>query len=320
VRDVVAAPGRLVTFGETMGLFAASRPGQFGLERNFVFGIGGAESNVAIGAARLDRHVTWFGRLGRDATGKLIEQVLRGERVETIAIRDDGFTGLMVKHERFAGANHVDYHRRGSAGSRLQTEDLPEDPIRSAAVLHCTGITPALSDTARAATLAAVEIARAAGVLVSFDVNYRRKLWAPHDAAPVLRQLVESSDIVFAGPDEASLAAGTDLRSGREAARAMRKLGVPEVIVKDGPRGCVAIDEDQELAVPAMSVPVLDPVGAGDAFVAGYLADRLIGRTLSTRLNTAVRMGRLAVSVPGDCENLPRRSDLEAIGGEDVTR
>ena len=181
--------GALVTFGETMGLFAASRPGRFGVERSFGFGIGGAESNVAIGAARLGTAVTWFGRVGSDAVGTVIERLIASEGVETLAIRDPGFTGLMVKHERHADNTHVDYHRSGSAGSRLKPDDIPESRLRGASVLHVTGITAALSASARATVFAAIEIARGAGVCVSFDVNYRRKLWTPDEAAPVLREI-----------------------------------------------------------------------------------------------------------------------------------
>ncbi|MFC7362469.1 sugar kinase [Nocardioides astragali] len=316
------ARGTLITFGETMGLFGASRLGRFGLERNFVLGIGGAESNVAIGAARLDATAAWFGRLGDDSTGSLIETILRNEGVETHVTRDNAFTGLMVKHERFAGSSHVDYHRAGSAGSRLSPDDIPEDAVRAASILHFTGITPALSESARAATYATIDTARAAGVTVSFDVNFRNKLWTSStvDAAAVLRDLLNLSDIVFAGPDEAGLVLGTEFRSSREAAQGMRDAGVVEVVIKDGARGCFADDGQESHAVPAVNVPVVDPVGAGDAFVAGYLADRLAGRSLYARLRTAVQVGGLAVSVPGDCENLPRRRDLNSLGGVDVAR
>lgn len=315
-----AGPGRLVTFGETMGLFAAARAGRFGSERSFILGIGGAESNVAIGAARLGASVTWFGRVGSDATGALVARLIAAEGIETLAIRDPGFTGLMVKHERFADSAHVDYHRSGSAGSRLGPDDIPVEAVRSAHVLHVTGITTALSPSARTAVFEAVEIARSAGVCVSVDVNYRRKLWAPEEAAPVLRDLVRRSDVVFAGSEESDLVTGETAGSSHDAARHLSALGVKEVVVKDGPRGCAAVVDGTAYSLPALDVRVVDPVGAGDAFVAGYLADRLAGADVATRLSTAVRVGALAVSVPGDCENLPYRSDLEPGHGGDVIR
>jgi 2-dehydro-3-deoxygluconokinase len=295
----------LFTFGETMGLVSADGIAELGYARSYSFGIGGAESNVAIGLARLGAPVTWLGRIGRDATGDLIERRLRGEQVRTLAIRDDAFTGLMVKHRRSGTALHVDYHRAGSAGSRLMPADIPPAELRDASIVHVTGITPALSDSARAAVFQAVETANSAGVPVSVDVNYRAKLWSAFDAAPVLRDLVSRADVVFAGPDEAALF--VDVSAPLDGLAA---LGPTEVIVKDGPRGCTALVEGERFALPALPVPVVDPVGAGDAFVAGYLAERLAGLKPEARLRTAIAAGAFAVTVPGDCDGLPRRSEL----------
>jgi 2-dehydro-3-deoxygluconokinase len=305
----------LFTFGETMGLVAADGIGALEYARSFSFGIGGAESNVAIGVARLGRPATWLGRVGPDATGDLIARRLRGEQVRTVVIRDEAFTGLMVKHRRSGEFLHVDYHRAGSAGSRLSPADLPAAMLEGAAIVHVTGITPALSDSARAAVFHAIETARAAGVPVSVDVNYRAKLWSRFDAAPVLRDLVSRADVVFAGPEEAALF--VDPASVLDSLAA---LGPAEVIVKDGARGCTAIIDGSRFTVPALKVHVVDPVGAGDAFVAGYLAERLAGEPAEVRLRTAIAAGAFAVTVPGDCEGLPGRADLAALPAGDVNR
>lgn len=307
--------GGLFTFGETMGLVSADTIGPLEYARSFAFSIGGAESNVAIGVSRLGGDATWLGRIGPDATGDLIERRLRTEGVRTLAIRDDGFTGLMVRYRRTGERLHVDYHRAGSAGSRLIPNDLPAAEIESAAVLHVTGITPALSDSARQAVFAAVDTARSAGVTVSVDVNYRSKLWSRFDAAPVLRELVSRADLVFAGPDEAALVLGPDTAP----VDGLAALGPAEVVVKDGPRGCTALIGGERLTVPALTVSEVDPVGAGDAFVAGYLADRLAGAKPADRLRTAIAAGAYAVTVPGDCEGLATRADLAGLGG-DVAR
>jgi 2-dehydro-3-deoxygluconokinase len=306
--------GGLFTFGETMGLVAATGIGPLEYARSFSFAIGGAESNVAIGAARLGAHVTWLGRVGADATGDLIARRLRAEHIHTLAIRDEAFTGLMVKYRRSGEYLHVDYHRTGSAGSRLSPTDIPAD-LADASILHVTGITPALSDSARATVFHAVETARAAGVTVSVDVNYRAKLWSRFDAAPVLRDLVSRADVVFAGPEEAALF----IEPG-SAVDGLASLGPAEVVVKDGPRGCTALIDGTKLTLPALPVQVVDPVGAGDAFVAGYLAERLAGAPAERRLRTAVAMGAYAVTVPGDCEGLPTRAELAALSAGDVDR
>lgn len=310
----------LLTFGETMGLVVADGVGTLEFVRSFSFGIGGAESNVAIGAARLGAPVTWIGRIGPDASGELIRRRLQAEGVDTIAIRDPSFTGLMVRHCRAGAVRHVDYHRAGSAGSHLTPDDIPDDSIRRAAIVHITGITPALSDSARATVFHAVSVAKAAGVLVSVDINYRAKLWDGDTARPVLRRLVSQADIVFGGVGEAQLVLGTTIADAERLARELAALGPHDVVIKEGARGCTAVIADVALAEPAIPVSVVDPVGAGDAFVAGYLTERLAAAEPRARLRTANAMGAYAVTVPGDCESLPTRCELRAQAGEEVVR
>jgi 2-dehydro-3-deoxygluconokinase len=305
----------LLTFGETMGLVAADGIGPLAYARSFSFGIGGAESNVAVGVARLGGEATWLGRVGPDSSGDLIIARLTAAGVRTLALRDEAFTGLMVRYRRSGAFAHVDYHRAGSAGSRLTPADIPAAELAGASVLHVTGITPALSESARAAVFQAVETAKAAGVPVSVDVNYRSKLWSRFDAAPVLRDLVTRADLVFAGPDEAALFVDrADPLTG------LAKLGPAEVVIKDGGRGCEALIDGERHTVPALPVTVIDPVGAGDAFVAGYLAERMAGAAPAARLATAIAAGAFAVTVPGDCEGLPDRDELAALTGDDLRR
>jgi 2-dehydro-3-deoxygluconokinase len=307
--------GGLFTFGETMGLVAADGIGPLAHAKSFSFGIGGAESNVAIGVARLGGAATWLGRVGPDATGALIAQRLTASGVRTLAITGPPFTGLMVRHRRSGEFTHVDYHRAGSAGSRLTPADIPAAELTGAQVVHVTGITPALSEGARAAVFQSVETARSAGVPVSIDVNYRAKLWSRYDAAPVLRDLVSRADIVFASPDEAELFVDPG-----DPVAALAKLGPSEVIVKDGGNGCRALIDGVPFTLGALKLTVVDPVGAGDAFVAGYLAERLAGAPAEARLGTAIAAGGFAVTVPGDCEGLPDRDELDALTGGDIRR
>jgi 2-dehydro-3-deoxygluconokinase len=307
----------LLTFGETMGLVVADGVGTLEFVRNFSFGIGGAESNVAIGAARLGAPVTWIGRIGPDATGDLIRRRLQAEGVGTIAIRDPSFTGLMVRHARAGGVRHVDYHRAGSAGSHLTPDDIPNESICRAAIVHITGITPALSDSARTTVFHAVAVAKAAGVLVSVDINYRAKLWDGDTARPVLRRLVSQADIVFGGIGEAQVVLDTTIADAERLARELAALGPHDVVIKEGAQGSTAVIADVALAEPALPVAVVDPVGAGDAFVAGYLVERLADAEPRARLRTAIAMGAYAVTVPGDCESLPTRSELSALADDE---
>ncbi|MEV0901794.1 sugar kinase [Actinoplanes sp. NPDC049802] len=307
--------GGLFTLGESMGIFVADGIGPLEHAHTFTLGVAGAESNVALGVARLGGDATWLGRLGPDATGALIAARLRASGVRVLALPDEAHTGLMIRYRRSGEFIRADYHRAGSAGSRLTPADIPRDEVAAAGILHVTGITPALGDTARAAVFHAVEEARAAGVPVSVDVNYRGKLWSRFDAAPVLRDLVSRADVVFAGPDEAALFVDAD-----DPVDGLSELGPAEVIVKDGARGCRALIGGERFEAAARRVTVVDPVGAGDAFVAGYLADRLAGADAAQRLRTAIAAGAFAVTVPGDCEGLPDRADLAALSGSDIVR
>ena len=308
----------VVTIGETMGLFTATAPGSRATE--FRRGIGGAESNVAIGLARLGTPATWVGRLGADGTGELVLRELRAEGVSSAEIIDEGAsTGLMVKTQPVAGRTRVEYHRSGSAGSRLNPGDIDAELIRSARLLHVTGITPALSPTAAAAIDAALDIAEAAGIPISFDVNHRPSLWRDEAFVEVYTAIARRADIVFAGEDEAALFVQG---SGPEAyARAIADLGPAHVLVKLGADGCVGYVEGSAIRMAAVPVAAVDTVGAGDAFAAGYLSELLEGNDLDARLHTAVRAGALACLGYGDWESLPHRRDLDLmLPGDPVAR
>jgi 2-dehydro-3-deoxygluconokinase len=310
----VTAPetGGLVTLGETMALLWPPEVGPLRHAPGLRLGVAGAESNVAIGAVRLGVPATWLGRVGDDEFGQLVVMTLRGQGVRTTAVVDpEARTGLMAKERRTARATRVLYYRSGSAGSRLCPDDLDPAAIAAGAVLHVTGITTALSASARAAVFAAVEEARAAGVPVSVDLNYRSALWSPEEAAPVLRDLVRSADVVLATEDEARLVV-----EGADAAAlvaALTALGPDQVLIKQGSDGSLSGIDGELYRVPARSVDVVDPVGAGDAFGAGYLSGLCRGLPVDERLALATTAGAFAVTVPGDWEGLPSLADLSLL-------
>jgi 2-dehydro-3-deoxygluconokinase len=281
-------------------------------------GVAGAESNVAIGAVRLGVPATWLGRVGDDEFGHLVTMTLRGQGVQTTAVVDpEAHTGLMVKERRTARATRVLYYRAGSAGSRLCPDDLDRTVITAGAVLHVTGITAALSGSARRAVFAAVEEARAAGVPVSVDLNYRSALWSPQQAGPVLRDLVGHADVVLATEEEARLV--VDGADAGTLAGALTALGPHQVLIKKGSEGSLSIIDGELHRVPARAVVVVDPVGAGDAFGAGYLSGLCRGRPVDERLALATAAGAFAVTVPGDWEGLPSPADLALLDGDDDT-
>jgi len=311
--------GRLVTLGEALVLLAPTTVGRLRHVTTLAVRTGGAEASVAIGLSRLGDEAEWVGRLGADELGDLVLSRLRAEGVGTRHVVRDPVapTSLMIREQRTADVSAVHYYRHGGPGSRLSPADVPEDVVRRADALHVTGITTALSPSARAAVHAAVDAARSGGTVVSLDVNHRSRLWSDDAAAEVLRDLVPRCDLVFAGEDEAALlgAAG----DARARARAVLDLGPREVVVKRGARGATAVTADEVLDRPALAVTAVDVVGAGDAFVAGYLHALLAGAPLTERLDTGTRCAAVVVATPGDWEGAPSAAELESLPRESGT-
>ena len=315
--------GGVVTLGETMALLRAETPAPLAHVHELALGIGGAESNLAIALARLGTPVSWVGRVGADSLGEKVLRELRAEGLDVHGTVDtEAPTGLMIKERRTSDTVKVWYYRSGSAGSRLTPADVAPGLIEEAALLHVTGISLALSDSARDTVLSAVARARAAGVPVSFDVNHRDSLWRGRDAAAAYREVAAASSMVFAGEDEARLLTGADeTASAADLARSIAALGPDQVLIKLGAEGCLALVDGTEHRQTAVPVRVVDTVGAGDAFVAGYLAELVAGLPVAERLRTAVTTGAFACLTPGDWEGMPRRHELALLHqSEPVTR
>ncbi|MEU4063935.1 sugar kinase [Streptomyces wedmorensis] len=316
----VAPPPALFTLGEAMAVAAAIQPGPLATGAPLRLGWAGAEATVAIGVSRLGHRAAWTGRTGEDAAGAMVLAGLRAEGVDVSGARTEPAvpTGLMLRERRTADRLRVTYYRAGLAGSRLAPGDLDEVRLAGSRILHVTGITPALSATARAAVERAVVVARAAGVTVSFDVNHRERLWSRAEAAEVLGRLLPYADIVFAGPEEATLFVPEDQPD--RMARALTRFGPGQAVLKLGARGALVVAGDEVHVQDAVPVTAVDPVGAGDAFVSGYLAAVLDGSPVRERLRLAALCGAFAVSVPGDWEGLPRRAELALLGAQDISR
>ncbi len=318
----------VVTVGETMALLDAPASGRLA-GSSLPLGIGGAESNVAIGLARLGVDCTWASRVGDDALGTFLTREIRAEGVRVLATRDpDAPTGLMLKEHRNSRPWRVRYYRRGSAASRLSPADVEApvvaEAIAAADVLHLSGITAALGPSPLAAVERAVELAQANGTLVSFDVNYRATLWSDAEAAPVLARLAAAADLLFAGPEEACLVLDwsrptkpATFDDGELMARELAKRGPATVVVKLGALGALAVSGDEVHRAPALSVAVVDPVGAGDAFVAGYLSEVVAGAPVPDALRTGNACGAAVCAAPGDWEGLPTHAELAQLTGPD---
>lgn len=302
----------VLTFGETMALMRTEQVGPLAHTSTLSLGIGGSESNVAIGLQRLGVQTVWCGRVGADSLGSLVAREIRAEGVDVRAAVDRSApTGLMIKERRTPATQRVSYYRCGSAGSRIAPEDIDEQLVSGATLLHVTGITPGLSSRAEATLRYAVDLARAHHVTVSFDLNYRATLWPPEAAQRVYQDIIPLADVVFAGDDEAAIAVGAG--HPEEAARRITALGPSQAVVKLGADGALALIDGTIFRQEAVPVDAVDTVGAGDAFVAGYLAELVAGREPQDRLITATITGAFACLVQGDWEGLPRRHELAML-------
>lgn len=280
----------------------------------------GAEATVAIGLQRLSHNAVWVGVVGDDEVGRRVLRDLRAEGVDVRFTRAsaDAPTGFMLRDHRTPDHTSVSYYRRGLAGSMLEPADVQAafDALDHIDVLHITGITAAVSPSCRAALERAVELATERGITVSFDVNYRSTLSSVPEASAVAAWIVERTDILFVGDDELHLLMPID--DPASAARTLLERGPQDVVVKLGARGSLAATRDGEShQVSAPAVTVADVIGAGDSFVAGYLAARAEGLGLPTRLSWATTCAACTVGTHGDWEGLPRRAEIEqraAIG------
>lgn len=311
----------VVTLGEPLiGLIA--RGGRSIAEaiayRSYVVG---AETNVAVGLARLGHAVALIGRVGDDSLGIAIVKRLRAEGVDLdgLTVEPAAPTGLLIRERRMTVPSEVIYRRHGSAGSRVAPEDVARVGLRGARWLHVTGITPALSSSALGAVDAAIDLARQGGATVSFDVNLRRRLWDDAAAAPVVGRLARQADVVFGDAVELEIAAG-----GSGADRRLLDAGVSLVVTKAGAGGARSLDRDERAhEVPALAVPSpIDAVGAGDAFCAGFIAARIENLAIEDALRWGAACGAAAISVEGDIEGLPTRPELSRLleGVSDVIR
>jgi 2-dehydro-3-deoxygluconokinase len=304
----------VVTLGETMILLQPTQPLPLAYVANFVRSIGGSESNLAIALCRLGKKARWISRLGADTFGDLVERTLRGEGVDvSFVVRDAGApTGLYFREYR-AGEPLAHYYRRGSAASRLSPNDVQKEWLEDARHLHLTGITPALGEQTKAGVLKAMLLARSMGKTISFDPNLRHKLWSEAEARTTLIELIPRADLVLPGLGEAEFLLGKG--SPEVLGRKLLELGAKIVVLKLGEAGAMLFTATQTLEAVGYKVDrVIDPIGAGDAFAAGFLSAWLDDAdNLPKALRRGCILGALATQFNGDWEGLPTLAELEAI-------
>lgn len=307
----------VVTFGEAMLMLVADEAGPLEEAQTFHKRTAGAETNVAIGLARLGLRVGWVSRLGTDSMGRYLLRELQREGIDCSHVVADaaGRTGFQFKGRVDDGSDPpVEYHRRGSAASRCRPEQIDAPWLTGARHLHATGVFPALSAETLDTAEHALALMREAGRTISFDPNLRPTLWPSAERMrEVLNRLALRADWVLPGIEEGRFLTGADTPQG--IARWYRERGVARVVVKLGADGAFASDHDGERHVAGFRVPrVVDTVGAGDGFAAGVVSALLEGRTLAEAARRGNWIGARAVQVLGDTEGLPTRAELAEAG------
>ncbi|MBT2365062.1 sugar kinase [Streptomyces sp. ISL-10] len=306
----VHAPVDVVCLGESMVTFLPTHEGRLADVPSFVRGIGGAESNVACALAAAGHRTRWVGRVGADGFGDHLVETIAAYGVDTSAVVRDPErpTGIYFRTatDRATDAHEVLYYRAGSAASAMSPHTVPAGAVRSARVLHVSGITAALSPDCLA-LMRDLTARREDRPLVSFDVNHRPGLWRSGTDPEVLLDLARGADLVFVGEDEAEGAWGL-----RGASAIREALPEPStVVVKRGAAGAVSFTRDALFPSPrsasdttatatAPRVTVAAPVGAGDAFAAGFLAATLRRLPARDRLRHGHLWAAAALTVHGD--------------------
>ncbi|GAA3064638.1 2-dehydro-3-deoxygluconokinase [Actinokineospora globicatena] len=261
----------VVCLGESMAVFVPAEPGPADRVTSWTRTVGGAESNVARTLAGFGVRAAWVSAVGADPFGRAVLAAVSAAGVDVTGVAVDPTrpTGLYIKESDAAGSP-VRYYRRGSAASAMGPDALDRVDLAGARLVHVSGITAALSPTCLALLRAVMDLPRTTH-RVSFDLNWRPALWADGDAG-VLQELADRADIVLVGLDEAEVVWGATTP-----AEVRTVLPTPStLVVKQGAVGATLLRHGlPEVFEPALRVEVVEPVGAGDAFAAGFLAATL---------------------------------------------
>lgn len=306
-------PRGVLLVGEPMGLLIAEDEGPLEQVARYAVAIAGSEFNVAVGLARLGTPVTYLTKLGRDSFGRRILAGFQANGIGTdgVAWSEDHSTGFMLKGKASGGDPPIEYFRRNSAASTYCVGDLPALEWSQYSILHVTGIMPALSPQTWDLTVHLIRVARDNGVTVTFDPNLRPQLWPGEEVMRGrINELAVQADVVLPGIAEGRILTGSDSADG--VARFYLDRGVDAVVVKTGREGAYVASARRGYAVPGYSVErVVDTVGAGDGFAAGILSGLYEGLSFDQAVLRGSAIGAIQVTVRGDNEGLPNRSQLE---------
>jgi 2-dehydro-3-deoxygluconokinase len=288
------------------------RPAAAGEEALYLQGHGGDTSNAAIAAARNGASAGYVTAIGLDAPGDSFMELWAREGVDasTVARDEAAPTGLyIVTHDR--DGHHFTFYRAGSAASRMAPRDVPEQAIRGARMLHVSGISQAISASACDAVFHAIEVAKAAGVGVSYDTNLRLALWPKARAAAVIHAAVARADVALPSLEDARVLTG--LGEPDAIADFYLRLGCPLVLLKLGAEGVLVAAPARRERVGGFRVEAVDATGAGDTFAGSFLARHLAGDDPFAAARYANAAAALSTTGYGAVAPIPRPDAVEAL-------
>ncbi|TKX86753.1 sugar kinase [Halorubrum sp. SS5] len=310
----------LVTFGETMLRLSPPRGERLETTREFTVQAGGAESNVAVGAARLGADARWLSKLPDSPLGRRIVTELRSHGVTpgvAWADADESRVGTYyLEHGGEPRGTNVIYDRADAAITTVEPDELPADAVAAADWFHTTGITPALSEATAETTAALLRTAGEAGTTRSFDLNYRAKLWDPETARAAYEDLFEHVDTLFVPRRDAREVLDREGGAVEIAHGLATEFGFDTVVVTRGLEGAVALHDGSVYEQDVYEAETFDAIGTGDAFVAGFVAERLRGGDLSAALRWGSATAALKRTTDGDLAVTTREEVRDVIDGE----
>jgi len=308
----------IVSIGETMLRLSPPIPLRLEQAGAFEVHIGGSESNTLVGLARLGSKTCWISRLPDHALGQQLARLIGMHGVDTTHIvwtTEDRLGVFFYEPACFPRTGEVIYDRKDSAFTRLSSDQLPMHPLKSCRWFHATGISLALNSQVRSMMNLAREVARSNGSKISFDFNYRSKLWEMDQARVGCREWVESSDLVFFAKRDAIayLELASDA-SDEEVIQTLSKIrrGKCSVITL-GERGAMAAEADSVCLSGTRKVDGAGRLGGGDAFSAGFLYGRLNGWSLDESLAWGNAMAGLKYTIPGDMPIIHKQDVLRVL-------
>jgi 2-dehydro-3-deoxygluconokinase len=296
----------IVALGEPLIEFNQARADD---PSSYLQGFGGDTSNMAIAAARLGASVGYVTRLGDDAFGRMFVDLWKREGVDTqgIAFDAEAPTGVyFVTHGR--AGHEFSYLRAGSAASRIAPSQLPAALLRSARLVHASGISQAISASACDSVFAAFELARDAGAIVSYDTNVRRKLWSLARARAIVTATIGMCDWCLPSEDDATILFGD--APADALVDAFHRAGARGVVLKRGAAGCIVSDGTRREKIDARRVASVDATGAGDCFDGAFAARLMAGDDAFAAARYANVAAALATTGFGAVAPLPRASDV----------